>query len=165
MRVASVVEFQVGGSLGHSANDPLTPQSSVDTVSPVGPALVLKFHKQKTVNPPLVFMFLFRFLLKVGVHMLPGNLLHDGMNVPTGTGSASCGQRVADLSTVRAETHSELIPRARKIEFESCKQKHGQILNFRRKNGGIIRPTGIFFRNMFELIHLAGLRVLKLFFF
>ena len=43
-------------------------------------------------------------------------------------------------------------------------EKNGQILNFCRKNGGIIRPTGIFFQNIFGLIHLAGLRVLKHFF-
>ena len=38
--------------------------------------------------------------------------------------------------------------------------KNGQILNFCRKNGGIIRPRGIFSKH-FRLIHLAGLRVLK----
>ena len=50
---------------------------------------------------------------------------------------------------MRSPTHSELIHPARKIEFESCKKlkkkQNGQILNFRRKNGGIIRSKGIFF--------------------
>ena len=51
--------------------------------------------------------------------------------------------------TVRPKNISELIPAAHKIEFESCKSpKHGKILNFRRKNRGIIRTEWIFFRNI-----------------
>ena len=53
---------------------------------------------------------------------------------------------VSDKLLCGPKNHSELIPRARKIEFESCKEmKNGQILNFRKKSGGIIRPTVIFF--------------------
>ena len=53
------------------------------------------------------------------------------------------------FGAMRSLTHSELILPARKIEFESCKKmkKKGQILNFRRKDGGIIRPKRIVFRN------------------
>ena len=39
-------------------------------------------------------------------------------------------------------------------------ENNGHILNFRRKNGGIIRPKGTFSKH-FKLIHLAGMRVLK----
>ena len=69
--------------------------------------------------------------------------------------------------TVRFLTHSELIPRARKIEFESCKKmkkkKKRPDSELSKKNGGINRPTGIFSKH-FRLIQLAGLRVLKHFF-
>ena len=37
---------------------------------------------------------------------------------------------------------SELIPPDRKIEFESCKRSDSELS---KKNGGIIRPKGIFF--------------------
>ena len=50
---------------------------------------------------------------------------------------------------MQSETHSELIPGSEKSNSNHVnngkKKKNGQILNFRRKNGGIIRPTGIFF--------------------
>ena len=63
--------------------------------------------------------------------------------------------------TVPPENISELIPRARKIEFELCKYlKTRSDSELSKKNGGIIRPKGIFSKH-FWLIHLAGLRVLK----
>ena len=59
--------------------------------------------------------------------------------------------------TVRPKTPSDLIPWAQKIE-------NGQILHFRRKNGGIIRPKGIFFET-FWANSSGGFKGLETFFF
>ena len=49
-------------------------------------------------------------------------------------------------NTVPPENISELIHGPKKNEFESCKQmKKRPLSEFLQKNGGIIRPTGIFF--------------------
>ena len=48
--------------------------------------------------------------------------------------------------SVQPENNSELIPRARKIEFESCKSLEKRPDSEpSKKNGGRIRPKGIFF--------------------
>ena len=66
------------------------------------------------------------------------------------------------MLTVRPKKFSDSIHPARKIEFESCKLlKTRSDSELSKKKGGIMRPKGIFFRNIFGLIHLADLRVLK----
>ena len=49
--------------------------------------------------------------------------------------------------TVRPKKFSDLIPPARKIEFESSKKKikTRSDSELSKKNGGIIRPKGFFF--------------------
>ena len=66
---------------------------------------------------------------------------------------------------MRAENNSELIPQARKIEFESCKQlktrSDSELSKKKWRNNSSERD---FFSKHFGLIQLAGLRVLKHFF-